>query len=106
MAGWQGSGRREELPANWPSLRRQALVRDGYRCQLCGARASEVDHVKRGNNHDLSNLRSLCYGCHLSKSGREGARQVWANRRIVANSDRSDDVHPGYRKRGENGTQE
>lgn len=57
----------------WKSLRKQALIRDHYTCQLCGGRATEVHHLKEvdtvnpeENVHafDLENLQSLCRGCH------------------------------------------
>ena len=59
----------------WKDLRVQALVRDGYRCVLCGIsiagyKQSRVDHViPRKQRPDLAlvlgNLRSLCVPCDL-----------------------------------------
>ena len=58
----------------WKSLRKQALIRDRYTCQLCGRRATEVHHLKEvntvnaeDNTHafDLKNLQSLCHECHV-----------------------------------------
>jgi len=79
--GWETSNRLSRLPRDWQARRLRALVRDGYRCQhrdaerglLCARRATDVDHVERGDDHDLANLRSLCSWHHGQKSGREGA---------------------------------
>lgn len=99
---WSTSDRRTELPPNWPLLRRRVLVRDRHRCtwrnddgQACGAPATDVDHVRRGGDHSMENLRSLCTTHHRIKSSGEG----WAerNRLIQANSRRfrRTEGHPG-----------
>lgn len=83
--GWAGSDRRDRLPSDWPARRAKVLARDGYRCTeqtpqgRCVARATDVDHVVRGDDHSLANLTSLCSSHHAAKSAREGveARQ-WA----------------------------
>lgn len=59
-----------------PRVRFTVLRRDGYRCQLCGLRASdgavlEVDHkvpVSRGGSNRQSNLWTLCWDCNRGKS--------------------------------------
>jgi 5-methylcytosine-specific restriction enzyme A len=74
------SGRRERLPDDWPLRRIRVLRRDGYRCQhrdapgtpMCGAPANQVDHVERGDDHSLDNLRALCRRHHALKSSAEG----------------------------------
>lgn len=58
--------------------RRRFLIlrRDGYRCQLCGAKASdgvqlEIDHKhpkSRGGKDDPENLWTLCRECNQGKS--------------------------------------
>lgn len=66
---------------NWNSQRRKAMVRDGYRCQICGrhgkpgrrSRDLSVHHIvpyrdfhgdfERANH--LSNLITLCRSCHI-----------------------------------------
>ena len=57
---------------DWKTIREQALARDGKRCVNCGAIATEVDHIVEiqdgGAEFDLSNLRSLCHGCHVKKT--------------------------------------
>ncbi|MDX1662863.1 MAG: DEAD/DEAH box helicase [Candidatus Promineifilaceae bacterium] len=75
----------------WPQRRRQALARDGYRCQRCGAtdsggRPLHVHHLRpfrdfgyrRGHNrHDLEanrldNLVTLCSRCHrIAEAGQQ-----------------------------------
>ncbi len=53
----------------WKRIRRTVLRRDKYRCRSCGRTARQVHHgsystaVKLGQ--DLSQLFSLCGGCHL-----------------------------------------
>ena len=61
----------------WKALRLRALMRDGYTCRMCGARATEVDHIieltpanitDRSISLNLSNLQSLCHDCHTKKT--------------------------------------
>ena len=61
----------------WRAIRRRALIRDGFTCRICGARATEVDHIKEltpDNIKDpkvslsLDNLQSLCHECHTVKT--------------------------------------
>ena len=51
-----------------PSVRRQTLERDHYRCVRCRAtRGLQVHHVHErqfGGGHDSNNLRTLCRACH------------------------------------------
>ena len=55
----------------WGRIRRQALDRDGWRCQApdCGrAGALEVHHVlelAEGGTNDIGNLRTMCRTCHI-----------------------------------------
>ena len=59
----------------WPALRNQVRVRDGYRCQICGApergRAHDVHHkvpfrafASAEQANQLANLTTLCPACH------------------------------------------
>ena len=70
---WQGSTRRRRLPRNWPQIRRRVLNRDANLCYLCGAHATEVDHILRGDDHSDANLAAICTPCHRRKTGQEGA---------------------------------
>jgi predicted restriction endonuclease len=68
---------------NW-RLRAMVLMRDGARCQLCGAEAREgaklhVDHIipwSKGGASALHNLRVLCNVCNIGKSDLELAAEV------------------------------
>jgi len=43
-------------------------------CRICDSAASvEVDHIQRGNDHRLVNLRGVCARCHKEKTQREAA---------------------------------
>lgn len=63
---------------NW-RLRALVLMRDGGRCQLCGAEAKDgaklhVDHVipwANGGETKLANLQVLCEVCNIGKSNVE-----------------------------------
>ncbi len=72
------------MPRGWAQLRAAALRRDGGRCQLCGAPASEVDHVvphAAGGSDNLGNLRSLCQPCHRHRTGVQAGQASAAIRR-------------------------
>ena len=51
-----------------PSVRRQTLERDGYRCTRCqAARGLQIHHLHErqfGGGHEPVNLRTLCRACH------------------------------------------
>lgn len=57
------------------SLRYDVMKRDGFKCVLCGATASDgaklhVDHIipiAKGGKTEMSNLRTLCDRCNLGK---------------------------------------
>lgn len=58
----------------WSKVRRRALARDRYTCQMCGSRERKtltVDHIepvcKGGARYTLSNLMTLCKKCHDDK---------------------------------------
>lgn len=61
----------------WAAVRLQAKRRDGFRCVQCGAHGRlEVDHIKPVRTHpelsfDLTNLQTLCPGCHSRKTAIE-----------------------------------
>ena len=61
-------GRLRLDPEVYGTLRNQVLRRDGWRCQLCGARSNlEVHHQEfRSHSGDDSeeNLITLCAACH------------------------------------------
>lgn len=67
--------RRTPRNVNW-RLRALVLLRDGARCQLCGAEARngatlQVDHVvpwSKGGETTFENLQVLCHVCNIGKS--------------------------------------
>jgi hypothetical protein len=66
------------LPADWLARRARVLARDGHRCTAsndgtrCTRAATDVDHIRRGDNHNETNLTSLCGWHHARKSSAEG----------------------------------
>lgn len=103
MPGWQGSDRRSRLPPDWESkIRPRILRRDGHRCTArdqdgdrCPERATDVDHVRRGDIHEDWNLVAICTWHHSRKSSREGA-QAAARKKAAANRKfRRSETHPG-----------
>lgn len=82
---WETSDRRNELPSDWPKRRLECLEADGHRCvwpgrwakkrgvKQCGEPATDVDHVRRGDDHSPGNLQSLCKWHHMWKTARESA---------------------------------
>ncbi|QEQ94034.1 HNH endonuclease [Streptomyces phage Saftant] len=102
MAGWQGSDRRLRLPPDWPKIRARILRRDGHRCThrddygtRCSELATDVDHIKPGDDHSESNLRSLCSWHHGKKSGAEGGTAARKNWRRQDRKFRRTEDHPG-----------
>jgi 5-methylcytosine-specific restriction endonuclease McrA len=54
----------------WRARRAQILARDSFICQVCGATASEVDHIRPvlfGGSDDPDNLQATCQRCNRSK---------------------------------------
>jgi 5-methylcytosine-specific restriction endonuclease McrA len=54
--------------AEYNDLRKQVLLRDGWRCQLCGSIANLEIHHKQFRSHSgddsEENLITLCTRCH------------------------------------------
>jgi 5-methylcytosine-specific restriction endonuclease McrA len=102
LPNWEGSDRRSRLPADWSKIRLRVLRRDAGRCTAldeAGARcvevATDVDHIKPGDDHSMGNLRSLCSWHHRKKSGAEGAAAQRAKRRAIEKKFRRTEQHPG-----------
>src|SRR5262245_21147721 len=57
---------------SWEITRRHVLLRDGFRCVSCGelvGQDADVHHLlprSMGGTHEMSNLVTLCDGCHAS----------------------------------------
>ena len=93
---WSNDHRRmAQLPRDWPKRRQQVIKRDRV-CVLCGAPGRDVDHIIRGQDHSLGNLRLLCRSCHMKRTGRDGGT---AKRQPKRKWDRSE-AHPGRRTGG------
>ena len=63
----------------WQLLRLRVFELDGWRCRKCGrAGRLECDHVvplrRGGDPYDMTNLQTLCRGCHVAKSAGENRR--------------------------------
>jgi 5-methylcytosine-specific restriction endonuclease McrA len=53
--------------------RRAIFLRDGHRCQYCGAAAENIDHVvprSRGGMHSWDNVVAACRPCNSRKEDR------------------------------------
>lgn len=99
---WTGSNRRAHLPADWSQRRAAVFKRDDYQCtwqeygERCLGAAEECDHIRRGDDHNLTNLRSLCKVHHARKSSAEG-RQAAGGRGQFKSNKRAPEAHPGLR---------
>jgi len=94
---WQGSTRRESLPPNWQTLRRQILDRDGRRCTItmrdgtrCRDKATDVHHLGTRDDHRPEQLAAICSWHHKRITAQEanGARSRPTSRRPT-------EPHPG-----------
>lgn len=78
---WSSSTRAARLPPDWKRIVKRILRRDplcicrgeAEGCDLhpgrpCGAASTEVDHLRRGDDHDDSNLGGKCSRCHRKKT--------------------------------------
>lgn len=96
---WESSDRRSRLPPNWDSLRRAVLIRCGGRCEMlkksgqrCWDKATDVDHIRAGDDNSLENLRGICTWHHRKKSSAEGLAAQADLRSILH---RPAEKHPG-----------
>jgi len=63
----------------WRTLREQARERSGHKCELCGAPAEHVHHVrypKRFADDHIDNLVVVCGSCHSRLHGMRGDKQI------------------------------
>lgn len=66
--------RNKSLPRwAWQRLRTAIFNRDGWQCVFCQSRYRlECDHIvglADGGGNEPANLRTVCRGCHLKRSG-------------------------------------
>lgn len=98
---WEGSNRRAQLPPNWyTEIRPAILQRDGHRCterlrdgSRCTEPGTDVDHIGDPHNHQHDNLRLLCGWHHNKKSSAQGN----AARLRPPPLRRPPEAHPGLR---------
>lgn len=90
--------RRKQLPKDWTKIRAQVIRRDHGTCVICGQPGNHVDHIERGSNHSLDNLRLLCQHCHMARTGRDGGTA----KRQPQRQARPPEPHPGLLKRAPN----
>ena len=102
MPGWSNSDRRSRLPADWGKVRTRVLRRDLNQCQVkmldgsrCRDIASDVDHIRNGDDHHESNLQAICDWHHKNKSSSEGAMALAKKRRAIHRRFRTQEAHPG-----------
>jgi 5-methylcytosine-specific restriction endonuclease McrA len=62
-----GGGYPEKARALSPEQREAIFKRDGRRCRLCGAPATDIDHIA-GSSSDPENLQALCKPCNMAKA--------------------------------------
>ena len=62
----------------WQSVRSFCLIRDRYKCRICGKPAEEVHHIKHISPNNIldikvtlnpDNLISICKDCHFKQHG-------------------------------------
>ncbi len=79
MSGIRSRHPRQRLgPTTYAALHQQILIRDGWRCQNCGAAERlEVHHLQRRSllgDDSEANLITLCAKCHwLAHHGKRTA---------------------------------
>jgi 5-methylcytosine-specific restriction endonuclease McrA len=57
-------------------IRKQVLIRDGYKCRYCGGKATTADHVKPLKTHpelrhDPDNMVACCQTCQNQKGDQQ-----------------------------------
>lgn len=89
-------------PPDWENRREKVIKRDKNQCVECGSsRNLHVHHIvsiRKGGNHTLSNLKTLCVKCHSNQKGhgglyemhkvREGMQEVrerWSDIKYIRN---------------------
>lgn len=99
---WSGSTRKQRLPRDWDERRAAVSARAGGRCEAtmrdgtrCVEPGTDCDHVRRGDNHALSNLQWLCGWHHDKKTAREAAEARRFMR--VPSARKPREKHPGLR---------
>ncbi len=66
----RGTAAQRGYGARWARLR-LLVLRAQPACTVCGAPATDVDHIlpkRLGGTDSLSNLQALCHACHTRKT--------------------------------------
>jgi len=65
---WKGGEIGRWRGSNWNFIRLQAMKRDNHICQICGSHKTlcvhHINSYRESKNSSLSNLITLCKGCH------------------------------------------
>lgn len=95
---WETSNRASRLPKDWAQRKARVKRRDHGRCQAskhnprCNGKGTEIDHIRRGDNHSLFNLQLLNHYCHADKTKAENIADRKAR---AAMKRRPAEKHPG-----------
>lgn len=76
-----------------PLSRRAVFLRDDHRCQYCGGKAENIDHVVpkvQGGKHRWDNVVAACRRCNTRKGGRTPAQAGLTLRRVPSKPGRFD----------------
>lgn len=91
------TGRRNQLPANWDTIRNTTRQRAGGQCewtmpdgQRCTAPGTDCDHY--GDRNDHTRTRWLCPPHHQQHTAQQS---IDARRRLAARARRPVQKHPG-----------
>lgn len=102
---WETSDRKSRLPPNWLQLRKEVFELKGRLCLMlkdgviCGAEASDIDHIVPNDDDSIDNLQPVCRACHKRKSSSEGwhalRKKKAAARERVKKQYGHEEAHPG-----------
>lgn len=80
----------EKAKAKWEEIREKVLIRDNYKCVVCGKPATQVHHIhlrskRKDLLYEMNNLVSLCdkHHDHTSEDGLERVNRRIAEKRGV-----------------------
>lgn len=62
-----GGGYPKKARALSDAQREAIFLRDAHHCRLCGAPATEIDHIS-GSSPDPENLQAICKSCNMAKA--------------------------------------
>lgn len=100
---WEGSTRKVTLPPDWEKRRDLVFQRDGNRCVIIKADGRrcwdreflECDHIGDRDNHELSNLRTICKWHHQKRSSMQGGTASAVAKQNRPTLKRPPEAHPG-----------